>query len=595
MEIKAKIVMLKGEKGEQGDVNLAQLNAETTARENADTNLQNQINGLASGSPLVASSTSGMTDTSRIYVNTTDGHWYWYDGTTWQDGGIYQGSFVDKSDPIYEKLKNTINLENIILSNLIEGYINNRKIITPDTRFHYTQPIPLKAGETIFVNCKSINSGVSVISWVLQNGTIMQPFVLGIDGTTRLYEYTTDNDIYVVVSLLKDDTPVIYKGIKTNYLLNKYLEAKKIHGVNYIDGYDTTDGFYYDVTGSIAMQSGFCYNNKLYEIENNTNYKIILPNASVFIVYYNQSFEYLSGEVINNATLNVPANAKYIRLSYAIAYKGNIMLTKSNYNGGYKEYVSGYDKSNILNFYSDIVNYKKINVGVGENYTTINDALNSITDNDYYNRYIIFIKKGEYNETINCKDYVDLIGEDKYKSIINYTPTLSDDYADKSTIFATVTCNIENLTIKTTNTKYPIHSDGGYNTEYKLKIKNCYIQHNGFTDVPTRAGTGIGIGLYEKQHILIDNCEVIGTTGIFGASDIYCHNQGGNNDGYRSIIIKNTTLGATTYGFRLEAIEPASVSQNQKNDARLINVINNATTPIRNTHISADSWNLIEY
>lgn len=55
-------------------------------------NLQNQINSLASGSPLVASSTAGMTDTTRIYVNTTDGHWYWYDGDSWEDGGVYQAA-----------------------------------------------------------------------------------------------------------------------------------------------------------------------------------------------------------------------------------------------------------------------------------------------------------------------------------------------------------------------------------------------------------------------------------------------------------------------------------------------------------------------
>ena len=74
MEVKAKIIMLKGEKG---DVNLSQLKEEKTIRQNNDNNLQSQINGLASGSPLVASSTSGMTDTTRVYVNTTDGKWYY--------------------------------------------------------------------------------------------------------------------------------------------------------------------------------------------------------------------------------------------------------------------------------------------------------------------------------------------------------------------------------------------------------------------------------------------------------------------------------------------------------------------------------------
>ena len=42
---------------------------------NKDISLQNQINSLASGSPLVANSVEEMTDITRVYVNTSDGHW----------------------------------------------------------------------------------------------------------------------------------------------------------------------------------------------------------------------------------------------------------------------------------------------------------------------------------------------------------------------------------------------------------------------------------------------------------------------------------------------------------------------------------------
>ena len=47
---------------------------------------------MIEGSPLVASSTSGMTDTSRIYVNTTDNNWYYYNGSNWIVGGAYLSS-----------------------------------------------------------------------------------------------------------------------------------------------------------------------------------------------------------------------------------------------------------------------------------------------------------------------------------------------------------------------------------------------------------------------------------------------------------------------------------------------------------------------
>jgi hypothetical protein len=55
----------------------------------------------AYGSPLTASTAAAMTDQSRVYVYTgsesgmTAGHWYYYDGTAWTDGGVYNAVAVD--------------------------------------------------------------------------------------------------------------------------------------------------------------------------------------------------------------------------------------------------------------------------------------------------------------------------------------------------------------------------------------------------------------------------------------------------------------------------------------------------------------------
>lgn len=53
------------------------------------TSINAKVDNISTGKPLVASSTSGMTDTTRIYVNTTDENWYYYNGTTWVIGGKY--------------------------------------------------------------------------------------------------------------------------------------------------------------------------------------------------------------------------------------------------------------------------------------------------------------------------------------------------------------------------------------------------------------------------------------------------------------------------------------------------------------------------
>lgn len=54
----------------------------------------------AVGSPLVASTAAGMTDHSKIYVYTgsedgyTAGNWYYYDGSAWASGGVYNSTAV---------------------------------------------------------------------------------------------------------------------------------------------------------------------------------------------------------------------------------------------------------------------------------------------------------------------------------------------------------------------------------------------------------------------------------------------------------------------------------------------------------------------
>ena len=76
---------------------------EATARANADTVLGNKITALqgAVGSPLVATTASAMTDTSKIYVYTgsetgyTNGNWYYYNGSEWTSGGVYNAVAIN--------------------------------------------------------------------------------------------------------------------------------------------------------------------------------------------------------------------------------------------------------------------------------------------------------------------------------------------------------------------------------------------------------------------------------------------------------------------------------------------------------------------
>lgn len=82
---------------------VASLEEETYTRINENSELNERINALRElfGSPLVASTVSAMSDTTKVYVYTgsesgyTTGHWYYWNGTAWTDGGVYQSSGIN--------------------------------------------------------------------------------------------------------------------------------------------------------------------------------------------------------------------------------------------------------------------------------------------------------------------------------------------------------------------------------------------------------------------------------------------------------------------------------------------------------------------
>ena len=57
--------------------------------------LQKQIKALASGAPIPVNALSGMSNTNKIYLLTSDGNWYYYNGSAWVVGGAYQATQIE--------------------------------------------------------------------------------------------------------------------------------------------------------------------------------------------------------------------------------------------------------------------------------------------------------------------------------------------------------------------------------------------------------------------------------------------------------------------------------------------------------------------
>lgn len=87
--------------------------------------MNNKVNASVGLVPLVADSIAEMTDTTKIYVLSTSGYWYYYDGTEWQAGGVYQStSYGENTIPsksienvVYNKINNNIKSHTFTTSN----------------------------------------------------------------------------------------------------------------------------------------------------------------------------------------------------------------------------------------------------------------------------------------------------------------------------------------------------------------------------------------------------------------------------------------------------------------------------------------------
>ena len=373
------------------------------------------------------------------------------------------------------------------------------------------------------------------------------------------------------------------------------LNIMSVNRFNKNDLFPTNNRYVDPYNGNILYAEGFNTSGLIY-VNDLKSFKMTKVFSGAF---YTEDEVYVGGIDYSSYT-NVPQNAIYCRICFRTE---NIDLVQLGENVTDDNYIP-FDDIFLLNGVrlskkqleeGKIIVYTDLYVGSGKNFESITSALNFIIDNSYYNRYRIHVSKGTYEETFHTKDYVDIIGENPYQTIINYISDDESDYVNRSAIFATSYTKLENLTIETKGSKYPVHCDGAYNIPYEVVIKNCILRHNGFDTLPTQAGTAIGIGLYHGQHVKLIECELDGKNGVYGSADIYCHNSADTDERhskYRSLRVENCVLGECTYGMRLQAIEN---NQMQDNDCVLIGNVNNGLTKFFKQSTSKDSWHIRQF
>lgn len=150
------------------------LDNEIEERINNDNIINSQISSLASGSPLVASSTSEMTNTNKTYVNTTDGYWYYYNNGAWTQGGIYQSTGINNGSINHEMFNSQImnigkdNIFNPYICTDLTGIDNSTGLINQNDHAYTTDFIPVTEDTTYYNNVRIAKVGFydSEYNWI---------------------------------------------------------------------------------------------------------------------------------------------------------------------------------------------------------------------------------------------------------------------------------------------------------------------------------------------------------------------------------------------------------------------------------------------
>lgn len=200
--------------------------------------IEDVVDSIVSGTPLVASSTSDMTDTSRVYVNTTDGKWYYYDGDTWEIGGTYQSSGISNNSIDVLMLDNDLQSNFFLdfstpleMGDAYTGYYKNDGTLNTDS-IYKNYHISLVNGETYVFSGKNISHLASLVILDNSNNLIYQSNPNDTTGNCSYVFKVKENNLTAYISMPTNPT--------SNVLDFKMIKLRKLNGIYNQLKYDNT-------------------------------------------------------------------------------------------------------------------------------------------------------------------------------------------------------------------------------------------------------------------------------------------------------------------------------------------------------------------
>ena len=375
-------------------------------------NVEAQVSSAVEGTPLPATSTSDMTDTSRIYVNTTDGNWYYYDGDSWEIGGVYESTVLSDgsvdANNLVSNLKTqlqqitisgadiTLDTEEVYINiGTSQGYCKFR----PNTSFNVYGPFHMYKGDIVSFKASGTATNMTIlgldagIDTVNNNERIFWNIVSSIDTTLRTYtkvlDYTGDYYITARATYGIEDFKIYHKvkSFNNNDTINidEYVNNVIVDSSTYPEASYTPNKFVKYADGTLSNSATYSATDYI-EIRPNT--KIVLRSEvpswklgtqtddTSGYAFYDADKNFISGVQkhygIQSVELTVPVNAKYIRLT----------LISTQIINGYKLYYSDLI-GELIKIKNSVTTNENLNrtMGITDNAVFIGDSL---TNGAYY-------------------------------------------------------------------------------------------------------------------------------------------------------------------------------------------------------------------
>ena len=299
--------------------------------------INSAVTALGSGSPIPVSSTDDMTDTTKIYVLTTSGNWYYYDGDSWEIGGSYQSSSI--SNGSIDILKLDDNLQSNFVLNFGEamdlgdryaGYYKEDGTLVNDNNYA-NYHISLTAGK---IYCFTGRNKVLLVGLVVMDNSNNVIFATGNGGVTANVSATFKCNANNLTAYISIDTTANEKDLKNvpvlreaTGLYNALKYSSTVPLVKTISGY-VNSTYTAETYSRVQVTTDENTVTKMYQMIKGRTYLISSYNTGKLVGYSIVDEDFTLLEASSTSTVTPPVQ---VGLTYTAQDNGYIFT--SEYTG----------------------------------------------------------------------------------------------------------------------------------------------------------------------------------------------------------------------------------------------------------------------